>query len=224
MRRSKPRRSTSAIASSARRSTARVSFYQIDVGNLIEVANQTGIIFDHPGQADLGGLHLAGSRVGRRSRRRVRKGRCRSRLSTAGQDRLLATGTLLTPNNTIDTTTGTISLKATFENKDDHLWPGQFVNARVQVGHAAASGDESRAGDPARAGRAVRLYGQAGPARSNRRTSRSAMQDDGDAWSPRDCGQRRSWCPASRGWRPGTRVRDRCIKSAPSPARTGAPS
>ena len=46
---------------------------------------------------------------------------------------MLATGTLLTPNNTIDTTTGTISLKATFANNDDHLWPGQFVNTRVQV-------------------------------------------------------------------------------------------
>ena len=46
---------------------------------------------------------------------------------------MLATGTLVTPNNTIDTTTGTISLKATFANQDDHLWPGQFVNTRVQV-------------------------------------------------------------------------------------------
>jgi multidrug efflux system membrane fusion protein len=46
----------------------------------------------------------------------------------------LATGTLMTPNNMIDTTTGTISLKATFDNQDNHLWPGQFVNGRVQVG------------------------------------------------------------------------------------------
>ena len=52
---------------------------------------------------------------------------------------VLATGTLVTPNNTIDTTTGTISLKATFDNQDDHLWPGQFVNTRVQVGYVAAT-------------------------------------------------------------------------------------
>ena len=39
----------------------------------------------------------------------------------------------MTPNNTIDTATGTISLKALFPNADEHLWPGQFVNARVQV-------------------------------------------------------------------------------------------
>jgi multidrug efflux system membrane fusion protein len=48
-------------------------------------------------------------------------------------DKPLATGTLMTPNNAIDTTTGTISLKASFPNLDDHLWPGQFVDARLQV-------------------------------------------------------------------------------------------
>jgi multidrug efflux system membrane fusion protein len=43
----------------------------------------------------------------------------------------LAQGTLLTPDNAIDTTTGTIRLKATFPNLDDKLWPGQFVEAQL---------------------------------------------------------------------------------------------
>jgi membrane fusion protein, multidrug efflux system len=47
--------------------------------------------------------------------------------------RLLSKGTLLTPSNSIDTTTGTIQLKATFDNTDRALWPGQFVAARVQL-------------------------------------------------------------------------------------------
>jgi multidrug efflux system membrane fusion protein len=46
----------------------------------------------------------------------------------------LAEGTLLTPNNSIDTTTGTIELKATFTNHDRKLWPGQFVAPRVELG------------------------------------------------------------------------------------------
>lgn len=46
----------------------------------------------------------------------------------------LSTGELLTVDNSIDTTTGTIKLKAVFANNDDHLWPGQFVNARLQLG------------------------------------------------------------------------------------------
>lgn len=45
----------------------------------------------------------------------------------------LATGTLLTVDNAIDQTTGTYRLKAVFENNDNKLWPGQFVNAHLQV-------------------------------------------------------------------------------------------
>ena len=45
-------------------------------------------------------------------------------------------GTLLTPDNTIDATTGTIRLKATFPNPENKLWPGQFINAHLQTGTA----------------------------------------------------------------------------------------
>ena len=43
----------------------------------------------------------------------------------------LAQGVLLTPDNAIDTGTGTIRLKATFPNQDNKLWPGQFVEAQL---------------------------------------------------------------------------------------------
>ncbi len=46
---------------------------------------------------------------------------------------VLDSGTLLTPDNAIDTSTGTIKLKASFPNAHDTLWPGQFVNIRVLV-------------------------------------------------------------------------------------------
>jgi multidrug efflux system membrane fusion protein len=56
-------------------------------------------------------------------------------LAFADDDKtLLDTGTLLTPDNSIDMSTGTIKLKATFPNTSDALWPGQFVNMRVLVG------------------------------------------------------------------------------------------
>jgi membrane fusion protein, multidrug efflux system len=45
-------------------------------------------------------------------------------------------GTLLTVDNAIDSTTGTIKLKAAFPNEASHLWPGQFVNARLLLGAA----------------------------------------------------------------------------------------
>ena len=49
-------------------------------------------------------------------------------------DRLLGAGTLTLLNNQIDTTTGTVQLKASFPNPQHNLWPGQFVNVRLQLG------------------------------------------------------------------------------------------
>jgi multidrug efflux system membrane fusion protein len=46
----------------------------------------------------------------------------------------LATGTLLTIDNQIDPTTGTVKCKAVFANEDNALFPNQFVNARLLVG------------------------------------------------------------------------------------------
>ncbi len=45
----------------------------------------------------------------------------------------LEDGTLSVVDNQIDPTTGTFKLKATFDNPDLQLWPGQFVNARLLV-------------------------------------------------------------------------------------------
>ena len=47
--------------------------------------------------------------------------------------RTLATGVLAVIDNQINPATGTINYKAKFENGDDVLWPGQFVNLRVQL-------------------------------------------------------------------------------------------
>jgi multidrug efflux system membrane fusion protein len=47
--------------------------------------------------------------------------------------RLLSTGKLLLIDNAIDQATATIRLKAMFDNADERLWPGEFVNARVSL-------------------------------------------------------------------------------------------
>jgi len=49
----------------------------------------------------------------------------------SSSDAELARGVLSVIDNQIDTATGTLRLKATFENADERLWPGQFVNVRV---------------------------------------------------------------------------------------------
>jgi multidrug efflux system membrane fusion protein len=45
----------------------------------------------------------------------------------------LASGTLLAVDNQVDPTTGTVRLKAQFANKDNALFPNQFVNAKLQT-------------------------------------------------------------------------------------------
>ena len=49
------------------------------------------------------------------------------------QTRQIATGKLLTLDNQVDTSTGTVKLRAQFSNAQDQLFPNQFVNARLQV-------------------------------------------------------------------------------------------
>jgi membrane fusion protein, multidrug efflux system len=46
---------------------------------------------------------------------------------------LLATGKVIAVDNQIDTTTGTVKLRAQFDNTDNALFPSQFVNARLLV-------------------------------------------------------------------------------------------
>jgi multidrug efflux system membrane fusion protein len=109
----------------------RVSIYQTDPGNLIQ-ANSTPIITitqDHPiaviftlPEADLPEIQDG-----------MAAGSLPVTAWTNDDKTLLGDGVLETPNNTIDTTTGTIQLKAIFANDRDRLWPGEFVNARLQV-------------------------------------------------------------------------------------------
>jgi membrane fusion protein, multidrug efflux system len=69
--------------------------------------------------------------------------RVRSRLADAGAvevlaydrsfQRLLQTGSLTAVDNQVDASTGTLKLKATFENENESLFPNQFVNIRLLV-------------------------------------------------------------------------------------------
>src|SRR5438093_1061268 len=69
------------------------------------------------------------------------------------QQETLATGELTFVNNSVDQTTATIQLKATFANQDNVLWPGQFVDVSMVLTSRAARrqpGDDGlRGGDAA---------------------------------------------------------------------------
>src|ERR1700676_553605 len=61
------------------------------------------------------------------------KGTLRVSALDSSQKNSLDEGTLAVVDNQIDPTTGTIKLKATFQNANLKLWPGQFVNNRLLV-------------------------------------------------------------------------------------------
>ena len=50
-----------------------------------------------------------------------------------GSDRAAASGTLIFVDNAVDPSTGTIRMRARFPNKENLLWPGQFVNVSVRL-------------------------------------------------------------------------------------------
>jgi multidrug efflux system membrane fusion protein len=109
-----------------------VGIRQVDVGNIVNASTQTGIvsiaqiepiavIFTAP-EEQLPDIKAALAA----SPPKV------IALSTDGKKELSA-GTLALINNQVDTTSGTIRLKAVFDNRDHALWPGQSVSTRLLI-------------------------------------------------------------------------------------------
>jgi multidrug efflux system membrane fusion protein len=61
-------------------------------------------------------------------KRFMARGRLRVQAMPPHEETAIAQGTVSFVDNAVDPTTGTIKLKATFENEDRRLWPGQFVD------------------------------------------------------------------------------------------------
>jgi len=53
--------------------------------------------------------------------------------AVGGGDAVLAQGELIFVDNAVDPSTGTIRMRAQFDNRDASLWPGQFVNVSVKL-------------------------------------------------------------------------------------------
>jgi multidrug efflux system membrane fusion protein len=61
----------------------------------------------------------------------MKKGQLAVQAYSRDDNTKLADGKLLTIDNQIDQTTGTVKLKSEFDNRDSSLWPNQFVNIRL---------------------------------------------------------------------------------------------
>ncbi|MDB6124107.1 MAG: efflux transporter, family, subunit [Pedosphaera sp.] len=102
----------------------------VDVGNIVHANEANGlvvitqlkpisVVFTLPEQ-NLGEIH-----------KQMLQGDLKVLAVERDNKTVLAEGKVAVIDNQIDTTTGTIKLKATFPNEDLKLWPGQFVNARL---------------------------------------------------------------------------------------------
>ncbi|MFT4271366.1 MAG: MdtA/MuxA family multidrug efflux RND transporter periplasmic adaptor subunit [Pantoea sp.] len=113
--------------------SGRVGLKQVDVGNYITSGDTTGLVVitqTHP-------IDVVFSVAENNISQILKAQKSGQPLVVDAWDRsntsLLATGSLLSIDNQIDVTTGTIKLKARFSNEDDALFPNQFVNARLKV-------------------------------------------------------------------------------------------
>jgi multidrug efflux system membrane fusion protein len=112
--------------------TGVVGLRQVDIGNIVNASTQTGIvtvtqiepitvIFTAPED------QLPYISEGQKA------GALKVIAITTDGKKPLAEGKLAVINNQVDTTSGTIRLKAVFDNKDHALWPGQSVSTRLLV-------------------------------------------------------------------------------------------
>jgi multidrug efflux system membrane fusion protein len=102
----------------------------VDPGNIVHAADTTGIVVLTQIQPISAVFTLPEDSISQ-----VTQAMSAGKLTVTALSRddrtQLDSGTLALVDNQIDTTTGTVRLKATFENTRNALWPGQFVNVRI---------------------------------------------------------------------------------------------
>ncbi len=111
----------------------RVGLRQVDPGNIVHASDTTGILSITQDQPIAVVFTLP-----QQDLPRIVQAMAQHELhvtALSGDDKTeLDQGVLLTPDNAIDASTGTIKLKARFPNTRNTLWPGQYVDARLLVG------------------------------------------------------------------------------------------
>src|SRR5579884_287339 len=108
----------------------RLSARLVDVGNMVHANDTNGLVTI----AQLKPIFVSFT-VAQTNLDAIRQAQAHGQLLVRayGNDNktLLADGRLTLIDNAIDQATGTIHLKASFPNKDERLWPGEFVNLRL---------------------------------------------------------------------------------------------
>jgi len=112
--------------------SGRVGLRQVDPGNMIQSSNQTLLVITQMQPISVVFTIPEDNLPGVLSRMK-KGGSVPVEAYDREQKRKLAQGELITVDNQIDATTGTVKLKALFSNDDWELFPNQFVNAKLLV-------------------------------------------------------------------------------------------
>ena len=113
--------------------TGRVGLREVDPGNIISSSDANGIVTITQMQPITVLFSIPEINLPAVLERMQRKAPVPVDAYNRNETRKLASGTLLTADNQIDTTTGTIRLRAEFKNEAGTLFPNQFVNIRMLV-------------------------------------------------------------------------------------------
>ena len=111
----------------------RIGLRLVDPGNIVHASDTTGLVVITEVQPIAVLFTIAEDSLPAVLDKLRRGGRLPVDAFDREMRRKLSSGTLLTVDNQIDPTTGTVRLKAQFANDDLGLFPNQFVNARLQV-------------------------------------------------------------------------------------------
>ncbi len=113
--------------------TGRVGLRQVDVGNYVQTSDVGGIVTITQVQPIAVTFTLPEDDVPTIMKLYNDGAELVATASNRAQTTKLATGRMTAVDSQIDTTTGTIKLKAEFENKDGVLFPNQFVNVDLKI-------------------------------------------------------------------------------------------
>lgn len=111
----------------------RLGLRLVDVGNMVKSSDATGVVVLTQTQPITVLFALPSDRFPAVLQRWLNGETLRVDAWSRDNKSKLATGKLLTVDNQMDAATGTVRLKAVFENADNSLFPNQFVNVRLRA-------------------------------------------------------------------------------------------
>ena len=113
--------------------TGRVGLRLVDQGNVVQANAGTVLAVVAEIQPITAVFSVAEDDLGKIQPQLKKRAKLEVDAYDRGGTKLIDKGTLLTLDNQIDTTTGTVKARAEFANKDSSLFPNQFVNTRLLV-------------------------------------------------------------------------------------------